>query len=158
MTMILKLDKDPDKIKIKCSNNWRYGLNRSTKNKLKVRLVKNPNIKKIYETYTEMEKNKSLPQTYSLKQFNEIFDILSQKIIYFECYNLNPQKLESLLHKFFGESCLSLDVYDNDGRRHNPREWFIAPLDIIEKAVELIINGRIIDYKYDRDTQSIINK
>ena len=41
-------------------------------------------------------------------------------ITYFECYNLNPQKLEKLLHRFFGDSQLSLDVYDNDGVRAQP--------------------------------------
>ena len=79
-------------------------------------------------------------------------------ITYFECYNVNPQKLEHLLHRFFGDACLSIDVYDNNGVNHSPREWFIAPLNVIEKAVELIINGRIIDYKYDRKSQSIISK
>lgn len=51
----------------------------------------------------------------------------------FECYNLNPQKLEQLLHNFFGESCLNIDIYDKHGKRHTPREWFIAPFEVIEK-------------------------
>ena len=79
-------------------------------------------------------------------------------ITFFECYNLNPQKLENMVHRFFGESCLKLDVYDNDGIRHSPREWFIAPLEIIEKAVELIISGSIVDYVYDKHEQKIVIK
>ena len=49
-----------------------------------------------------------------------------------------------------------MDVYENDGIRHSPREWFIAPLDIIERAAEMMISGDIIDYTYDRNLERII--
>jgi len=74
----------------------------------------------------------------------------------FECYNLNPQKLEQLLHNFFGSACLNLDIFDKNGRRHTPREWFIAPLNIIEKSIELIINGGIVNYRYDPGQEKIL--
>jgi hypothetical protein len=77
-------------------------------------------------------------------------------ITYFICYNFNPKQLEKSLHGFFGDSQLSVDVYDNDGIRHSPREWFIAPLDIIERAAEMMISGDIIDYTYDRNLERII--
>ncbi|SFP91550.1 hypothetical protein SAMN05216234_15615 [Hydrogenimonas thermophila] len=44
-----------------------------------------------------------------------------------------------LLHRFFGESCLNIDIYDNEEERHTPREWFIAPLQIIEQAIGMIL-------------------
>ncbi len=72
-----------------------------------------------------------------------------------KCYNMNPQKFEQLLHNFFGSACLELDVFDKKGRRHTPREWFIAPLPIIEKAVEGVINGMIVGYRYDAENQMI---
>jgi hypothetical protein len=64
----------------------------------------------------------------------------------FECYNLNPQKLELLLHRFFGKVCLEVDVFDRGGKRYTPREWFMAPLPVIEEAIELIISGGIVGY------------
>jgi len=76
----------------------------------------------------------------------------------FECYNLNPQKLELLLHRFFGKVCLEVDVFDRDGKRYTPREWFMAPLPVIEEAIELIISGKIIDYVYDDESKLIIEK
>ncbi len=76
----------------------------------------------------------------------------------FQCFNMNPQKLEQLLHNFFGKSCLDIDVHDNDGKRHTPREWFIAPLDAIEESIMLIITGEIIHYRYDSDEQVIVRK
>jgi hypothetical protein len=75
-----------------------------------------------------------------------------------KCYNINPQKLEHLLHNFFGKSCLELDIFDENGRRHTPREWFIAPIEVIEQAIELIINGKIVNYKFDAENMTIVNK
>jgi hypothetical protein len=76
----------------------------------------------------------------------------------YKCYNLNPQKLESLLHRFFGKVCLNVDVFDLEGERHTPREWFIAPLDIIEQAIHLIISGMIQNYHYDEKNQELVLK
>ena len=76
----------------------------------------------------------------------------------YQTYNLNPQKLEKLLHKFFSGSCLSVDVFDNDGKRHTPREWFIAPIHVIQIVVQLLINGEIVNYSYDAQNQEIIAK
>jgi hypothetical protein len=75
-----------------------------------------------------------------------------------KCFNMNPQKLEQLLHNFFGNSCLELDVFDAKGKRHTPREWFIAPIEVIEQAIYHIISGDIIDYKYDVASQEILDR
>jgi len=74
----------------------------------------------------------------------------------FEVYNVNPHKLEQLIHKFFGNSCLDMDIIDSDGKIYKPREWFIVPLGIIEKAISLIISGEIVNYTYDRDNECLI--
>ena len=74
----------------------------------------------------------------------------------FECFNFDPQKFELLLHNFFGEACLNVDIFDSNKQRYTPREWFIAPLEIIEKTIQLIISGGIINYKYDTTKQEIV--
>lgn len=76
----------------------------------------------------------------------------------FECYNFNPQKLEQLLHNFFGSSCLNIDIFDSNNKRYTPREWFIAPLDVIEEAIRLIISGGIVNYRYDLLNEKITLK
>tara|TARA_Y100000114_G_scaffold156111_1_gene182152 strand:- start:40808 stop:42049 length:1242 start_codon:yes stop_codon:yes gene_type:complete len=73
-------------------------------------------------------------------------------------YNMNPQKLEMLLHNFFGSSCLDIEVIDEKGKVHKPREWFLAPLTVVEQAIELIISGKIIDYVYDPENESIVKR
>jgi len=77
-------------------------------------------------------------------------------VMTYKCYNMNTHKLELLLHNFFGSSCLNVDVFDNLGNRHTPREWFIAPLDIIEEAVQLIISGEIVKYRYEGEKEEIM--
>jgi hypothetical protein len=77
-------------------------------------------------------------------------------VMAYQCYNMNPQKLEQLLHTFFGSSCLDVDVFDRDGRRHTPREWFIAPLSIIEQAIQLILSGEVVKYRYDAVDEIIV--
>ena len=73
-------------------------------------------------------------------------------------YNLNPQKLEQLLHNFFGSSCLNVDVFDEKGIRHSPQEWFIAPIEVIDQAIELIKNGKIVNYKFDAENLTIVRR
>lgn len=74
----------------------------------------------------------------------------------YEVYNVNPHKLEQLIHKFFGNSCLDLDIIDEKGNIYRPREWFIAPLEVIEEAIDLIVSGEIINYRYDANDERII--
>lgn len=75
-----------------------------------------------------------------------------------KCYNMNPQKLEQLLHNFFGKSCLNIDIFDEKKRRHTPREWFVAPIEIIEQAIELIISGEVVNFSYDAKNMGITQK
>ena len=76
----------------------------------------------------------------------------------FECYNVNTQRLEGLIHRFFDAARLRVDVFDEDGVRHEPREWFDVPLPVVEKAIQLLLSGQIIDYQFDLPSRSIRRK
>jgi len=73
----------------------------------------------------------------------------------YETYNMNTQKFEQLIHKFFSKVCLNVDIFGYDGKRYTPREWFILPLEIIEQVIELIISGAIVNYRYDEKVETI---
>lgn len=75
-----------------------------------------------------------------------------------KCFNMNPQKFEQLIHNFFGNSCLEVDVFDEHGKRYTPREWFIVPLGIIEQTIQLIISGVIVKYRFDPDVVAIVER
>jgi hypothetical protein len=72
-----------------------------------------------------------------------------------ECYNMKPNKLEGLLHTFFGTACLDVQVAGPDGHYYTPREWFLAPLPIIEQAVAMIVSGEIVKYRYDAKRMAV---
>ncbi len=74
----------------------------------------------------------------------------------YRCFNMNPERLERLLHRFFGESCLDIEITDKKGNKYIPKEWFIAPIFVVEKAIELIMNGEIVNYIYDKDNKIIV--
>jgi len=67
----------------------------------------------------------------------------------FEVYNVNLRKLEQLLHRFLSEVAVRVQVTDNEGNYHTPKEWFSAPIDHVRRAVELLISGDIVKYKYE---------
>ena len=77
-------------------------------------------------------------------------------VMAYKCYNMNPQKFEQLIHNFFGSACLNVDVFDGQGKRFTPREWFVAPLNVIEQVVHLIMNGEVVKYRYDGDKEEIV--
>ena len=122
-------------------------------------LSRNPDIASIQNLYKIGFSKQSIEERVKHAEQEPTFLMAPVKLIEsFHCYNLNPQKLELLLHTFFGEACLNIDIYDTDGKRYIPREWFVAPLEVIEQAIQLLINGEIVHYKYNAEMQEIIPK
>ena len=74
----------------------------------------------------------------------------------YKCFNMNPQRFERLIHRFFSDSCLDIEITDIHGKNYTPKEWFIAPIMVISNVIELIIKGEIVNYSYDKVTESII--
>ncbi|KUY26831.1 MULTISPECIES: GIY-YIG nuclease family protein [Bacteroidota] len=72
-----------------------------------------------------------------------------QKVATYKVYNRNADKLEGLLHRFFANACLDIDLFNEKGQRLNPREWFVVPFEVIEEAIQLILNENIVNYEYD---------
>lgn len=75
----------------------------------------------------------------------------------YELYNINRAKLEHIIHKFFECARLDIEINDRFGNPVIPKEWFLVPLHIIDKVVELIKNGKISNYKYDVKSASLIH-
>lgn len=122
-------------------------------------LSSDPNIQNIQNLYKIGYSNTSVEERIKNAEQEPTYLMAAVKIVSaYKCYNLNPQKFEQLIHNFFGKTCLNFDIFDGNGIRHTPREWFIAPLEVIEDAIEFIISGEIIDYTYDAERQIIVGK
>lgn len=76
----------------------------------------------------------------------------------YNCYNLNVHALENLLHRFFAEVCIDVDLYDKEGKRYIPREWFSIPFKVIDESIDLVLNNTIFNYRYDSATNKIVLK
>lgn len=79
-------------------------------------------------------------------------------VLKYKCYNTDTHQLENLLHRFFADACLNIDLYDANGVRTTPREWFVVPLAVLDEAVSLFIKGTIFNYKYDSNSKKLILK
>lgn len=78
-----------------------------------------------------------------------------KKVATYKVYNRNADKLEHLLHRFFANACLDIDLFADNGQRLNPREWFVVPFEVIEEAIRLILNENIVNYAYDHKTKKL---
>ncbi len=76
----------------------------------------------------------------------------------YRCINVNTHNFENLLHRFFGNVCLDIDVFNKQNQRITPREWFVVPIGIIDEAINMLINGSIVNYTYDSVKNKIILK
>jgi hypothetical protein len=72
------------------------------------------------------------------------------------CYNLDVPYLEANIHRFFGGCNLQLEIQDNQGIKHYPREWFTVPLSVVEETIQLIVKKEIEHYRYDPAMKMII--
>jgi len=69
--------------------------------------------------------------------------------------NINRSKLEALLHRFFGAARIDIEIADRFGNPVKPREWFLAPLPVIDEVVKRIRDLSIVDFEYDPQSASV---
>jgi hypothetical protein len=74
----------------------------------------------------------------------------------YELYNINRSKLENLIHRIFDPARLDIEIRDRFGQPVIPREWFLAPLFVINEAVDRIRDGTITGYVYDSKTAALV--
>lgn len=77
-------------------------------------------------------------------------------VVSYQAINLNANAFERLVHHFFGEARLDIEIKDRFGKSIKPREWFLLPLPVIEQAVPLIVDGTILRYRYDHRACAIV--
>ena len=76
----------------------------------------------------------------------------------FKLANINRQRLEALLHTFFGSARLDLELKDRFGGQVEPREWFLVPLSAIEEAIQKLMESTLSDYYYDPVVAKIVRQ
>ena len=74
----------------------------------------------------------------------------------FPTVDIDPHKVEKLIHQFLSPSRFQVDLLL--GRPVTPKEWFVVPLEVVTETVERIIDGSILDVRYDAISQKITRK
>lgn len=75
----------------------------------------------------------------------------------YKLYDINRTKLEKLLHRFFDDVKVDVDVVDRFGHPVTPKEWFMVPLFVVDEVVSRIRDGSIKSYRYDRDSALLVS-
>jgi hypothetical protein len=77
-------------------------------------------------------------------------------VMTYQAVNINANAFERLVHHFFDEARLNIEIKDRFGKAIKPREWFLLPFPIIEQAIPLMIDGSILRYRYDHRACAIV--
>ncbi len=76
-------------------------------------------------------------------------------VLTYKLYNINSSKLENLIHRIFSNARLKIEINDRFGEPFTPREWFYVPLPVVKEAIEKIVDGSILDYRYDQENKCL---
>lgn len=76
----------------------------------------------------------------------------------FQCFNMNTQKLETLIHGFLAKQRLNITLLGHDGNNYTPREWFNSPVGTVLAVIQHILDGSISQYRMDNTTGKIVAK
>lgn len=66
-----------------------------------------------------------------------------------------PIKVESLIHRFFADAKVDLEIIDASGMFYTPDEWYSVSLGKIEEAIDRIHDKSIVDFYYNSNDQCI---
>ena len=75
----------------------------------------------------------------------------------YDAINLNANRVENLLHRFFADACLDIELMDRFGKPFRPREWFLVPRPLIERAIKMLLDGSIVRHVYNAKSGDILS-
>ncbi len=67
----------------------------------------------------------------------------------YKVVNLNSQKFEDLVHQLLKHVQFQVTVFDDKGFEHQPQEWFVVPLPVVDVIIMKIMDGSIVGYTYN---------
>ena len=102
------------------------------------------NLYKIGFTTTEVEQRIANAEHEPTYLMAPVKIVASYKVV-----NLNSQKFEDLVHQLLKPVHYQVVVYDDEGVEHQPQEWFVVPLPVVDIIIQKIMDGSIVGYTYN---------
>lgn len=73
----------------------------------------------------------------------------------YKVVNMNSQIFESLVHQVLEAARFSVQIKDDNGVVHQPKEWYVVPLAVVDVIVKKIVNKSIVNYVYNPALQCL---
>lgn len=73
----------------------------------------------------------------------------------YKVVNVNSQKFEDLIHQVLKPVQFQVSVFDDKGDEHQPQEWFVVPLPVVDVIVQKIMDGSIVGYTYNPEQECL---
>ena len=70
---------------------------------------------------------------------------------------IDRRRLEAIFHRVFAAARLDLAIPDRFGGSSRPREWFLAPLPVVDEVVTRVRDGTITGMVYDAETATLVS-
>lgn len=67
----------------------------------------------------------------------------------YKVVNVNSQKFEDLIHQVLKPAQFQVSIFDDKGVEHQPQEWFVVPLPVVDVIIKKIMDGSIVGYTYN---------
>lgn len=113
-------------------------------------LSDNPDIRNVKNLYKIGFTTDSVEQRIANAEKEPTYLMAPVKIVAsYKVVNMNSQKFEDLVHQLLKPVQFQVSVFDNQGVEHQPHEWFIVPLPVIDVIIQKIMDGTIVGYTYN---------
>ena len=73
----------------------------------------------------------------------------------YKVVNLHSQKFEDMVHQILKPVQFHVTVVDDYGEPHEPKEWFVVPLNVVDTIIARIMDGSILGYTYNATMQCL---
>lgn len=73
----------------------------------------------------------------------------------YKVVNMNSQKFEDLIHQLLKPVQFQVSVFDEKSVEHQPQEWFVVPLPVVDVIIQKIMDGSIVGYTYNPQLQCL---
>jgi len=76
----------------------------------------------------------------------------------YELVNIQPVKLENMIHRFFAPAQADIVIRDRFGEAIHPKEWFLVPLPAIDEMVTRLRDGTLPEFRYDAKEARVVEE
>ena len=110
----------------------------------------NPVVKKEKNLYKIGFTTNSVEQRIANAENDPTYLMAPVKIVAtYKVVNMNSQMFEDLVHQLLMPVQFQVTVFDEQGKEHQPQEWFVVPLPVVDVIIKKIMDGTIVGYTYN---------